>query len=475
MIPKDPLFSESTHAKLTKNVHQFFQDFLQDMIEDLDDGYENHVLSQDFLPDLKSLLKLEKDKAYNPFQVTWASLIEQVITIAQLHDELEECDDEDEKNDIESDIFDFWNNHEYSITFMEMVEEGKPIATCSETLIGLLENQVLSFHAVHLNKDFTSDVPILYSLNKELGDSTDRFFVDGGNFVVNMDTTQYAALLPISRINHQLSLVEIQDEKDVYLKSLVPLNNACRLHVNSIDLKIHSRDTQTDSRLSEFRENISKALSLISQYSPDCFVTFKSFTHTIVPISDKGIVSYSLQSMPGLSCINMFDRDFVDLIDDLIHENGHHYLNYYLNHLELINEDDEQIFFSPWREALRPIRGLYHAVFTFYWAYKVFGDLTKNLDQIELDSDQKSKVILRYIEEYKMLDFCKAQIEHAYKLDKITESGMALIQNVYNTVQSDRFYPDAVKLCHEKYSDISTELNNLDSKLAKWKKEYLLS
>lgn len=474
MIPSDSLFSKTTHSQLISNVHRSFQEFLEDMILDLDEGYENVALSDDFLPDLKSLLICEKDKAYNPFHVTWASLIEQVITVAQLHDELEDCDDSSEKEQLEAEIFDFWNNHEYSMTFMELMEDGKPVATCSETLIGLLENQVLSFHAVHLNQDFASDIPILYSLNKELGDSNDRFFVFGGQYLVRMDTTQYASLLPISRVNHQLALVEIQDEKDVYLKSLLPLGHHGQVQFKNLELRILSRDAQTDTKLEEFNLRILKALELIHTYSLDCFETLKSFTHTIVPIADEGIVSYSLQSMPGVSCINMFHRDFIDLVDDLIHENGHHYLNYYLNHLDLIHEDDEQIFFSPWREALRPIRGLYHAVFTFYWALKIFGDLSKNIGVIDLSADEKSKILVRYIEEHMMLQFCKAQINRAYNLGKITKDGMALINKIFDNISQDDFLSQAQESIHSTYPKAAEEIKALGLKLSDWKKEYQL-
>jgi hypothetical protein len=474
MTSTDSLFCVNAHEKLIKAVHQFFQDFLQDMIEDLDDGYENPTLSQDFLPDLKILLHSELKKDYNPYHITWASLIEQVITIAQLHEELEECDDPTEKELIEGDIFDFWNNHEYSSTFIELTEDGKPVATCSETLVGLLENQVLSFHAVHLNEEYASDIPVLYSLTKELADGSDRFHIHGGDHIVKMDTTQYAALIPISRISHKLGHVEIQDDKDVYLKTFSSLSDDNIINLEGFSLKILTKDIQTDARLKEFNAQIVKALDLIKKYSPNCFTTFKSFSHTIVPISDEGIVSYSLQSMPGVSCINMFHRDFIDLVDDLIHENGHHYLNYYLNHQELINEDDEQIFFSPWREALRPIRGLYHGVFTFYWAFKVFSDLSHSIDKIDLEEAQKQKILLRYVEEYKMLEFCRPQIQNAYKLKKINEMGMNLISVIYQNIESDQSYAHVLNKITTDYPSLINEISTLDKKLEGWKTEYKL-
>ena len=50
-------------------------------------------------------------------------------------------------------------------------------------------------------------------------------------------------------------------------------------------------------------------------------------TSRIIPLKAKGVVSFSYRHRPGLSFINCFDRDNLDLIDDVIHENSHHHLN----------------------------------------------------------------------------------------------------------------------------------------------------
>ena len=89
-------------------------------------------------------------------------------------------------------------------------------------------------------------------------------------------------------------------------------------------------------------------------------------TSRIAPLRASGVVSFSYRHRPGLSVINCFDRDRLDLIDDLIHENSHHHLNLLLRKAVLYkNDHNQEIFYSPWRRSLRPLRGILHATFTF--------------------------------------------------------------------------------------------------------------
>jgi HEXXH motif-containing protein len=88
-------------------------------------------------------------------------------------------------------------------------------------------------------------------------------------------------------------------------------------------------------------------------------------------------VSFSYRHRPGFSVINCYDRDNLDLIDDLIHENSHHHLNLLLRKYVMYEGDRHQeIFYSPWRRSLRPIRGILHATFTFSMGALLFERLS---------------------------------------------------------------------------------------------------
>ena len=74
---------------------------------------------------------------------------------------------------------------------------------------------------------------------------------------------------------------------------------------------------------------------------------------------------------------------------------------------EIIFEDDDKIFYSPWRKSLRPIRGIFHGTATFYVAYRVFKELSF-LQDIEsfFTSEEISKIYFRFLEESILLKYC---------------------------------------------------------------------
>ena len=109
-----------------------------------------------------------------------------------------------------------------------------------------------------------------------------------------------------------------------------------------------------------------RALEVIESAWPEGNQLLRLLTSRIVPLRASGVVSFSYRHRPGLSAINCFDRDRLDLIDDLIHENSHHHLNLLLCKAVLYkNDHNQEIFYSPWRRTLRPLRGILHATFTF--------------------------------------------------------------------------------------------------------------
>lgn len=136
--------------------------------------------------------------------------------------------------------------------------------------------------------------------------------------------------------------------------------------------------------------------------------------------------------------INLYDRDFVDLIDDLLHENGHHHLNYYLNLGKLIEGTSDCIYYSPWRRTLRPLRGVYHAYFTFFWAFELFSSLAsaKEVDSIFyiFGPKEKEKIYWRVVEEYWMLDYTFKDLQWAKNRGLISKVGWKFIQEQRKTL-----------------------------------------
>lgn len=116
-----------------------------------------------------------------------------------------------------------------------------------------------------------------------------------------------------------------------------------------------------------------RALASIASAWPEGDRLLALLTSRIVPLNAKGVVSFSYRHRPGLSAINCFERDDLDLIDDLIHENSHHHLNLLLRKDVLYQHDhNQELFYSPWRRSLRPLRGILHATFTFTMGAMLF-------------------------------------------------------------------------------------------------------
>ncbi len=123
---------------------------------------------------------------------------------------------------------------------------------------------------------------------------------------------------------------------------------------------------------------VERAVEALALAWPEGHGLLGSLTSRIVPLKAKGVVSFSYRDRPGISFINMFDRTPLDLIDDLIHENSHHHLNLLLRDQVLYGGDhNQEIFYSPWRRSLRPLRGILHATFTFTMGALLFERLAQ--------------------------------------------------------------------------------------------------
>ncbi|MBC7540587.1 MAG: hypothetical protein H7281_17310 [Bacteriovorax sp.] len=435
---KEQLFSKDFHNKLKKDVEKSYRDFIEDLRDDFKRGFTTDVVDIDFLDQLSDILQDECLDIYSPLKFYWLNLVDNIVYIIQLHEELllEDDIDADELTEIEDELFSFWNESELAESFLNFLNDGAPVIEASNNLLALLENQIISFYVLHISlyqQEF--DDALMYQTIPELGDYEKKFYIgDDHRRVILKKTPETFPSLPLRFISPEKKLLslEITEKAVSFAIEATPVS----LVIDELYLFILPNNESGEKRLEEFKKNISKALANIKKIAPHLHTTFKSFTHTIVPVDEKGIVSYSMQSLPGFSSINMFDRDQLDLMDDLLHENGHHYLNTFLNNQDLINEDDEKIYFSPWRKALRPIRGIYHAVFTFYWALELFYNLDIAADKktLPFTKEEKSKIKQRFLEEYFMLEYCRSDLQHAFKNKRVNKDGNQLINMIYDRV-----------------------------------------
>ena len=186
---------------------------------------------------------------------------------------------------------------------------------------------------------------------------------------------------------------------------------------------------------------IASAWDTIAQAWPEGYEVLALLTEHIIPLKAKGVVSFSYRHRPGLSFINCFDRDNLDLIDDLIHENSHHHLNLLLRkHVMYRGDRNQQIFYSPWRRSLRPIRGILHATFTFTMGALLFERLSSWAEgkagmmrwkRAGLTKRDLQRARFRCLEEIESVRYSIQDLEYAGRhLKWITGSGARLVRQL---------------------------------------------
>jgi HEXXH motif-containing protein len=192
-------------------------------------------------------------------------------------------------------------------------------------------------------------------------------------------------------------------------------------------------------------KRIAWAWTIIQEAWPEGEQVLALLTARIVPLKAKGVVSFSYRHRPGLSFINCFDRDNLDLIDDLIHENSHHHLNLLLRKYVMYHGDrNQQIFYSPWRRSLRPLRGVLHAAFTFTMGTLLFERLstwastrggTARWTKAGLTLRDLQRARFRCLEEVESVRYSIQDLEYAgWHLKWLTGSGQRLVKQLVETI-----------------------------------------
>jgi HEXXH motif-containing protein len=195
-----------------------------------------------------------------------------------------------------------------------------------------------------------------------------------------------------------------------------------------------------------------RAWLTIREAWPEGYKILSLLTSRIIPLKAKGVVSFSYRHRPGLSFINCFDRDDLDLIDDLIHENSHHHLNLLLRkHVLYHGDHNQQIFYSPWRRSLRPLRGILHATFTFTMGAMLFerlsawgargkgpglsGKKRSTRSGIELSKAQLLRARFRCLEELESVRYSIQDLHYADQhLGWLTGSGRRLVGQLVEAI-----------------------------------------
>ncbi|MCB9060620.1 MAG: hypothetical protein H6622_03755 [Halobacteriovoraceae bacterium] len=362
------------------------------------------------------------------------NLVENTFFILESIDELEKNKtlSSEERSECEDELFHFWQNTELAEGLFELIEDGQNLLQISIEFVQILKNQILSFYFTKISKEgLDGKFDLIYNLISELGENEKTIYLKQGHFVTLDETPETLPSVCIKQIDYRNNLFTYSsgDHEIVVEIKQIPQTNV----FSGFEFRANaSEDKDTASKTIN---RIKNALNDINILDHSLYESLQSCTKIFVSTDAADIVSFSQQELPFVSTINFYTRDNLDLLDDLLHENGHHFLNYHLNIEELIDEDDEKIFYSPWRKSLRPIRGIFHAYLTFAWAHRLFSSILISNNSIDLPQNLYQKAKRRYLEENYMLELCYKELMRSAQLDKILSPGIKFLKECENTIQ----------------------------------------
>jgi HEXXH motif-containing protein len=128
---------------------------------------------------------------------------------------------------------------------------------------------------------------------------------------------------------------------------------------------------------------LGRAVAIVDAAWPEAGAEIRERTRLVIPRDEPSLVSYSLPSRPGVSFINLRRKRLIDLADDLLHETAHHRLHAIEAARALVlaprrpADGAELRYWSPWRRAQRPVRGILHAWYTFAFRAELFSRIVR--------------------------------------------------------------------------------------------------
>lgn len=444
------------------NVIQSYNLFLNDLRADSLSSDDTTLLSEEFVHEFKSIINRPELDLYSPKKFYWLNLVDKLVDTLDVTEGIEE-----DELDFE-DAVSFLEGSEFLQHFLD--QDSDPIQSLHD-IIEIQEFQIISYFHIHINKtkNWEAQGPVSYRPIYEFGEDETCINASDEHIEFQVPSNIYEGFLPLEGHRPREKKLFI-DNEDETIESIGQASEHLKFNFNKNEITILGNISK------EHTEKFTKAFSYIEKLHPDLYEFLFTYTKVIIPIDEPGVVSYSMDTLPGYSCINIYERDFVDLLDDLIHENGHHYLNALIEgEDDLIIEDDDKIYFSPWRNALRPIRGLYHAVCTFYWAFELFNKISDNSNEY-FTQKESIKIKTRCIEESLMILACEKQISDAHQALKVTDEGKNIAISMIEKIKSfDKEVKSMKEFIKNNESSAYNEIESLEKSLEEAKKEYKLS
>jgi len=204
----------------------------------------------------------------------------------------------------------------------------------------------------------------------------------------------------VSCINNGVSLKEVSIplyENDNGIKLVLPSAIPDSFY-EAHGLELAVIDKSSDTEIAK----VNKALAVLNQV-PEVYTFINNIVKSIQILKAEDAetdISYSHPDIPFSIFFSLCEED--SLISDLrvaesiLHEAMHLYLTLIENFVPLIKPYTKEVYYSPWRDEERPIRGVLHGMFVFKAIKDCYSLL---LDQEILNAQQDRDYVISRIEQ----------------------------------------------------------------------------
>ncbi|MGQ3888476.1 aKG-HExxH-type peptide beta-hydroxylase [Legionella sp. CNM-1927-20] len=181
--------------------------------------------------------------------------------------------------------------------------------------------------------------------------------------------------------------------------------------------------TPIPSKLEQFQSDVKEAVQLITAADSKFAHEIETFVSTLYLVDSKVNVGATSPKFFGaiylsLPSSNLADYSMLFLLELLIHETSHLFLNTIIAYDPLILNEETERFNSPIRTDLRPLLGIYHATFVLSRVLRLF----KKIKELNLFSNHLilTEAIINLAKKY------EAAYKITYQKAKFTPVGKSI-------------------------------------------------
>lgn len=433
---------QSTLNHIIEKADQTYCEFIEELIQDTKDGINSNIISKEFIEEFSKIIIDKKLKTFTPLKFYWLNMIEQLIEVSQMHEDLERVSKDDflALEEIEDEIETFWNEQGYSESFDQLLDECE-VTEASLQHIAILENQIVSFFYIHFSQKAKSndELPYLYCISEELGDSQDKLYLNEGAFLVNIDENSSYPYVAFRRKSNYDSLFTIEEKsKKVDLKVLK----------NEYIIDFEDKNIFCTGENNNFAE-VKSYFSDLKIISPSTYDFIKKVNSNFVLCN----IDSELNGPLGTSYIPDGEIQHFDLTQMLILQSTAHFLNLLSEAAPIFHSIPDEAYYNAWRDEDTNMQKFYHDIVASFFGQSFLLEL--------FESDKDSSITIRILKNDLRLKSSYATIETGFENGVISKEGFDFIRSCYeNLLLVDDLIGEIFNLLDEKEQSLIKSYQN---------------